>query len=139
VAPGTAGTVASLVIWGPLLFTPVPWWGRLALVLGTFFLGIWASNRAARFIGNDDPKEVVIDEVAGMGLTLVFAPPSFITLALGFVLFRIFDIWKPWPVRWADRKLHGGMGIMLDDVIAGLYALGLLTLWQHFGAPLLGA
>jgi phosphatidylglycerophosphatase A len=136
VAPGTAGTVASLLLWAPMLWIGVPWWARLLAALGIFALGVWASERAANLLGKDDPKEVVIDEVAGQGVALILAGPSWISLALGFLLFRLFDIWKPWPVGWADKKLHGGWGIMTDDMIAGAYALALLWAWEVHLAPL---
>lgn len=82
--------------------------------------------------GTDDPKEVVVDEVAGQWLVLAAIPADPALFALGFVLFRIFDIFKPWPVRWADRQVGGGLGIMLDDLLAALYGaliLSLVNLW----------
>ena len=73
--------------------------------------------------GCEDPKQVVIDEIAGQWLVLLIVPPGALEYALGFVLFRIFDIFKPWPVSWADRTIKGGFGVMLDDILAALYAM----------------
>ena len=133
-APGTWGSAAAL---------PLGWllWrlgghpalaGAMAIV---FFVGWWASERIVRADGLEDPSWVVIDEVAGQWMALLFTPPSLIGYALGFALFRLFDIWKPWPVSWADSRIKGGLGIMLDDILAGLMALGVLTLLQRFLLP----
>ncbi len=135
-APGTVGTVASMVLWAPVVLNDLPWWARLLLVGVVFVTGTWAADRAAVLLGKDDPKEVVIDEVAGQGVALLFAPALPWTLVVGFVLFRIFDIAKPWPVSWADRKVHGGLGIMLDDILAGGYALLIMTLLLRYGGHL---
>ncbi len=125
-APGTFGTLAAI----PLFL----WMQHLALlsyllITAAFFaLGIWISAEAIKLFRCDDPSEVVWDEVVGFLITMIAAPTGWQWLILGFVLFRIFDIWKPWPVNLADQKLHGGLGIMLDDVIAGVYALIVLQL-----------
>ena len=131
-APGTWGSAAALPL-GWLLWTlgghPV-----LAAAMGVVFLvGWWASERIVRADGLEDPSWVVIDEVAGQWMTLLFTPPSLLAYAAGFVLFRLFDIWKPWPVSWADQKIKGGLGIMLDDIFAGLMALAVLTLLEWRG------
>ncbi|HMA52514.1 MAG TPA: phosphatidylglycerophosphatase A [Magnetospirillaceae bacterium] len=128
-APGTWGSAAALPL-GWLL-----WWigGTPALAIATalvFALGWWASERIVRADGLEDPSWVVIDEVAGQWLTLLLTPPSLLDYAVGFALFRLFDIWKPWPVSWADQKIKGGLGIMLDDILAGLMALAVLSLLQ---------
>lgn len=133
-APGTWGSLAALPLaW--LLF----WVGGSTLLLIAaviiFGLGWWASARVVAQDGADDPGWVVIDEVVGQFLTLCLTPPSLISYAVGFALFRLFDIRKPWPVDLADRQIKGGFGIMLDDVAAGIYALAFLTLLQHLGLP----
>jgi phosphatidylglycerophosphatase A len=74
----------------------------------------------------EDPSAVVWDEIVGYMITMVAAPQGWEWLVLGFILFRIFDIWKPWPIKWADQKLHGGFGIMVDDVIAGLFSFAII-------------
>lgn len=119
-APGTFGTLAAL----PLCYLVMQW--GVEIHLGMVFLvtvvGIWASDVAGRVMGHKDPSQVVVDEAAGMLLTMVAAPPGWLWLVVGFALFRLFDIWKPWPVGWLDRNLTGGLGIVVDDLAAGVYA-----------------
>ncbi len=123
VAPGTAGSLAALLPWLALDDLPWPYYA-LALVLA-FALGVWACAWVVRKLGIADPGYAVWDEFVGLWIALtpiVGMPRSWAWIAAGFILFRIFDIWKPWPVSWADRNIEGGLGVMLDDVIAGLYA-----------------
>lgn len=133
-APGTWGSLAAL---------PFAWafWsagGRSLLVFATivvFFAGWWAAERFIEASGVADPGAVVIDEVAGQWLVLTVAPPHFWTYLLGFVLFRLFDVTKPWLAGWADRTVKGGLGVMLDDVFAGLFGAVILGLaWIFWGA-----
>lgn len=137
-APGTAGSLASLVIWAPMVLVPVDAWVRVAAAAFFFLIGIVAADRAAKILDNPDPKEVVIDEVAGQGLALALAGPTIASVIAGFALFRLFDVWKPWPIRVADRRIKGGLGIMLDDVLAGVIACACLTGLEH-GWPMLAA
>ena len=88
-----------------------------------FVVGVWASNVCIDLYGVEDPKQVVIDEIAGQWLVLAVVPPGWMEYALGFVLFRAFDILKPWPVSWADRTIKGGLGVMIDDILAAVYAI----------------
>ncbi len=126
VAAGTFGTLAALVPWWWLRELPLP---HYALVLiAAFALGIWAAQWVIRTTHIEDPSVVVWDEFVGVWIALAAAPRGWIWLLAGFALFRLFDIWKPWPVRWADRELHGGLGAMLDDALAGLLALLVLQL-----------
>lgn len=136
-APGTMGSLASLVLWAPLVLLQTSWWARLLVALVVFLVGTLASNAIIKAGGKEDPQIIVIDEVAGMGVTLALAANGWLSLLLGFALFRLFDIWKPWPVRLADRKVKGGFGVMLDDVLAGLYALPCLVLVERLLLPLL--
>jgi phosphatidylglycerophosphatase A len=121
--------------WGSLAALPCAWlirslWGVAGLAAAaaiTFAVGCWAAGTLAKTSGVKDPGMIVIDEVAAQWLVLLPAPLNPLSYAAAFVLFRIFDIWKPWPVRWADRRLSGGLGIMLDDLLAAVYAV--LVLW----------
>lgn len=125
-APGTWGSLAAL----PFAWAIAAWVGPAGLVGGVILLfaaGSWAAGVHARSIGREDPGEIVVDEVAGQWLTLAPVTPDPILYLIGFGLFRLFDILKPWPVSWADRAVPGGVGVMLDDVMAGLY--GALALY----------
>lgn len=133
-APGTWGSAAALPL-GWLLWDLGGHPALAAAMAIVFFVGWWASERIVRADGLEDPSWVVIDEVAGQWMTLLFTPPSLLGYAIGFALFRLFDIWKPWPVSWADQKVKGGLGIMLDDILAGLMGLAVLTLLQRFVLP----
>ena len=122
-ASGTFGTLATAPLVALSSFF-LPLSGALFLMI-MILVAIWASQVVHRLLKNVDPSEVVIDEVAGFLLTMLWIPLSWGTLLAGFLLFRLFDIWKPWPANAAE-KLHGGLGIVLDDLVAGLYAnLGL--------------
>ncbi len=128
-APGTFGTLLGLPCYA--LLCAFSWPVYLAAAAAVFALGCWAAGRAERDLGRHDAPEVVIDEVAGYLTTMFLAPSLPLAPLWGFVFFRIFDIFKPWPVRWADRRVPGALGVMLDDILAGLYAwLALrLTAW----------
>ena len=132
--PFASGTVASAVA-VPLAALILLHGGAIALTgasLIAFAVGIWACGDHVRATGREDPAECVIDEVAGQWLARAFASVSLPSLALAFFLFRLFDIWKPWPVGWADRELPGGLGVMADDMIAGLMAGVLVALTRYF-------
>jgi len=124
-APGTVGSLPGLLLaW--LTLPLAPEW-RVAIAILLIAMGIWLCGRAATAIGVHDHPGIVWDEITGMYLTLLVAPPQIMAWALSFGLFRLFDIWKPWPIRDLDHRLAGGAGIMLDDVIAALYAAVLLV------------
>lgn len=120
-APGTAGSAVAVLVWWWLL-ADLAWPIQLGVVLITFVAGIALSARAMRRHGLGDDPSIVIDEFAGQWLTLLGAPAHPLAALVGFLLFRIFDILKPWPVSVADRKVHGGLGVMLDDLLAGALA-----------------
>ena len=125
-APGTCGSLVAVVL-APLVFMPLPLPGRLLLLLLVLVTGTLAADRAEKLIGEKDPSEVVIDEVLGQWITfLPFAALGFWEYVAGFILFRIFDIVKPWPVRQLE-SLGGGFGIMIDDAAAGIYAMTVLA------------
>lgn len=127
IAPGTAGSLAALVPWFALRELPLPWY---ALVIAfAFALGVWASNIVIAKLRVQDPGVIVWDEFVGQWIALaplLALPRGWPWILAGFALFRLFDIWKPWPVSWADRRVQGGLGVMLDDVLAGVYAAILL-------------
>lgn len=135
-APGTWGSLAALpfawaIAW---LFGPR---ALLLAVLVLFPIGWWAAARVVRAGGVEDPGWVVVDEVAGQWLTLVVAPRDATAYVAGFLLFRLFDIVKPWPARWLDQHVGGGFGIMADDIVAGFYAAtALLLLLLVLGKPI---
>lgn len=116
---GTFGTIGAvpLAIWMRGL-GPLP---RTLLVIAGIAVAVWASHRAGALLGKEDPSQVVIDEVAGFLTAMAFLPCQWTDIGLGFVLFRLLDIWKPFPARQMER-LPGGVGIVMDDVVAGLYA-----------------
>lgn len=126
-APGTAGSLAALLPWWFLMrdLSPLAYW---AVVAAGFAIGCWAAHWVIRETRIEDPGLVVWDEYIGVWIALFAAPAGWPWMLAGLVLFRVFDIAKPWPVSWADRQLHGGFGAMLDDALAGLYALGSLQL-----------
>ncbi len=132
-APGTWGSLAAL----PLAWI-IQWqWGNpglAAAAVAVFAVGLWAAGVFLRHGSASDPGAIVIDEVAGQWLVLLAVEPGIVAYASGFLLFRVFDILKPWPVSWIDRGLGGGPGIMLDDTAAAVYA-GLVL---YAGRSLLG-
>ncbi len=127
VAPGTFGSLPGVLLAWLTLDMGIYFQVGLAAVL--FVTGIWICGESARRIGVHDHGGIVWDEICGMYVTLLLAPPTIIGFALGFGLFRLFDIAKPWPIRDLDHRLGGGLGIMLDDLMAALYALILLALY----------
>jgi phosphatidylglycerophosphatase A len=110
---------------------PLPLSYYMWLLIMLFIPGIWICGRTARALGIDDHPAIVYDEIVGYLVTMTMAPSGWQWLAAGFLLFRVFDIWKPWPIRWLDRSVKGGLGIMLDDLVAGLLALSTLQLTSY--------
>lgn len=103
----------------------------LAMLVISMVFGIWLCSDSARRLGVHDHSGIVWDEFVGMWITLFLAPPGWLWIVVGFALFRLFDVLKPWPIRWLDRHISGGLGIMLDDVLAGVIAwLGVQALAQ---------
>ncbi|GAA4651707.1 phosphatidylglycerophosphatase A [Kistimonas scapharcae] len=120
-APGTFGTLAAIPLYLLLSHLSLPMYA-LVLVLASL-LGIWLCGKTAKDLGVHDHPGIVWDEFCGYWLTMLAAPSGWLWIIVGFILFRLFDIWKPWPISLADQRVPGGMGIMVDDLIAGLYAL----------------
>lgn len=125
-APGTFGTLAALPLYALLNIFLSPIW-IAALCLPFFFLGGWAANKTCTDLGVPDHGGVVIDEIVAMWLVLAAAPMTLTGWGAAFVLFRLFDIAKPWPISWLDTHVSGGVGVMLDDVAAALFSV--LGLW----------
>ena len=131
-APGTCGSLAAV----PFAWAIRSHWGAAGIAVATlivFIIGWWVAATVAEATGTEDPGTIVIDEVAGQWLALVAAPLDPLAYALAFLLFRLFDIWKPWPARWADRHVKGGLGIMLDDLLAAVYAILVSAVLQAIG------
>jgi len=130
-APGTVGTLWGVPVW--ILMAWLPWMGYVAVTAALFAFGVWLCGRSARMLGVHDSPGIVFDEVVGFVFAAAPLLPSldlsrdYRWLIAAFVLFRIFDVWKPWPIGWLDRRIHGGFGIMLDDAVAGVYAAAVLT------------
>ena len=129
-APGTWGSLVGLLLFYLLHALSLPVY--LAVVAGLFVVGSFAAGEAEKILDNRDPGVVVIDEIVGILITMIAVPVTPLTMALGFILFRIFDIAKPFPVNFFDQRFHGGLGIMLDDVVAGIYSLIILQLLVRF-------
>jgi phosphatidylglycerophosphatase A len=130
VAPGTFGTLAAIPIY--LLMQDLPLVYYAAIVVVVTLVGIVLCHITAKDLGVHDHPGIVWDEIAGYLLTMLAAPKGWLWIWLGFGLFRLFDIWKPWPIRWLDRRVGGGFGIMIDDTLAAIYALIILQLIAHW-------
>lgn len=125
-APGTWGSLVGVALWAAVHdLSPVTY---ISLVAASFIIGTFCAGSAEKIIDRADPGIVVIDEIVGQLIALALAPFSLAAAVIGFALFRAFDIIKPFPINWVDKHLHGGLGIMLDDIFAGLYALVILQL-----------
>jgi len=124
-APGTFGTLAAVPIY--LMMTSLSSNHYLLLTALISVIGIWICGTSAEILGVHDHSGIVWDEIAGFLITMYLAPSGWLWIVLGFIYFRIFDILKPWPISWLDRRVGGGFGIMIDDVIAGLFAW--ICLW----------
>ncbi|BAW80078.1 phosphatidylglycerophosphatase A [Candidatus Nitrosoglobus terrae] len=129
-APGTFGTLPALPIYLWIQDWPLLWYILLVFIL--FLAGIWICQVTARDLEIKDPPCIVWDEFVGFLVTMIVAPSGggWVWLLGGFIFFRLFDIWKPWPIYILDRRLSGGLGIMLDDVVAGIFAASMLVCFQ---------
>ena len=129
-APGTAGTIVAVLLYIPLSMLPA--WAYITILLLGTLLGIYLCEKTSATLGGHDHPAIVWDEFVGYWLTMLFAPAGWEWIVAGFVIFRLFDIWKPWPVSVIDQKVKGGLGIMLDDLLAGVYALAVLQLIYYY-------
>jgi phosphatidylglycerophosphatase A len=121
IAPGTFGTLAGVLVYEGMSYLPWPYY--LAVTAFLFVAGIGICRRTAADLGEHDAQAIVWDEIVGYLVTMAGAPSGWPWVLLGFVLFRFFDVVKPWPIYLADRHVKGGLGIMLDDLLAGIYSL----------------
>ncbi len=128
-APGTAGTLLAVPLY--LLLADLPLTVYAAVLGAAFILGVVVCGHAGRRLGVPDHPAIVWDEITGFGIAMLGAPSGWGWVAAGFVLFRCFDILKPWPIFWMDRAMKGGWGVMLDDVIAALYAYACIKLISY--------
>ena len=128
-APGTWGTLAAMPF--VLIWQQLPPGGYALVLLLSTLVGIWLCHRTAADLGVHDHGGIVWDEFIGVWIALWLAPVGWLWLIAGFLLFRLFDIWKPWPIGWIDHHVSGGLGIMLDDIIAGIMALAVLLLGEY--------
>ncbi len=129
-APGTFGTLVAVPLYLFMQPLPLPWY--LFITVFVSLSGIWICRQADQHFGGHDNQRIVWDEIAGYLITMAMAPSGWGWVLAGFLLFRFFDILKPWPVSWADKKVQGGLGVMLDDIIAGGYALLCMVLLEYF-------
>jgi len=130
VAPGTFGTLVGIPFF--LFMVSLPLWGYLLLTLAFFLFGVWICDRSSKLLGVHDHGGIVWDEIVGYLVTMIAAPQGWEWIVIGFILFRIFDIFKPWPIAYLDRHVSGGFGIMIDDILAGVYAMFILQLLNYY-------
>ena len=123
-APGTFGTLAAIPVY--LLMQHMHYQSYFLLVLLAFIVGVYLCDKTSKDLGVHDHPGIVWDEFVGYWITMWMAPEGWLYVWLGFALFRVFDIFKPWPISWLDKKVQGGFGIMIDDVLAGVFAFAVL-------------
>lgn len=121
-APGTFGTLAAIPFWW-LFLQDVPLIPYLCVLIAGFAFGVYLCEQTSKDLGVHDHGGIVWDEWIGLWITFLALPAGIEWIVIGFALFRFFDILKPWPIKWLDEKVHGGFGIMIDDVLAGIFAL----------------
>ncbi len=129
-APGTFGTLAAIPLY--LLISPLSLTAYLMITISAFIVGVYACGITSSALGQHDHSGIVWDEVVGYLITMIALPDGWVWILAGFVLFRLFDIIKPWPIGWVDKRMSGGLGIMFDDVLAGFFALITLHLIHYF-------
>lgn len=130
IMPGTCGTIMG-VIWY-LLLCKLPFWIYLSFIVIAYGIGIWICENVSNKLGVHDYPGIVWDEMVGFWITMIGIPCDIMTVISGFVLFRIFDIWKPWPISWVNNNIKGGHGIMFDDLLAAIPSCVILNLIMYF-------
>jgi len=129
-APGTAGTLIAIPLY--VLMQSLPLISYLLITTCLFIAGIWICTYAAEKLGVHDHPSIVFDEIVGYLITMIAAPEGWLVIVAGFVLFRLLDAIKPWPISWFDRSINGGLGIMIDDVVAGVIAMAIIQGFIYF-------
>lgn len=130
-APGTFGTLMAIPLYWLMQFQSLAVY--LSIVLVVCIVGIWICDKSSEMLGVHDHSGIVWDEFAGFFITMIAAPKGWLWILIGFLLFRLFDVLKPWPISILDKKMQGGLGIMIDDIVAGIFALVCLQLINHYG------
>ena len=131
-APGTWGSLEGVLLY--LLFSSLSLCWYLILTVAVILLGVVCCHFTVKAWNQEDPQQLVIDEIAGFLVTMIAVPARVQWIVLGFILFRFFDIWKPWPISWLEKKIPGGLGVMIDDIAAGMIAFAILQLVIYFTA-----
>jgi phosphatidylglycerophosphatase A len=131
-APGTFGTLAAIPLYLLMQGLSLPIY--LAITAVVCVVGVWICGKSSELLGVHDHSGIVWDEFAGYFVTMIASPAGWVWIIVGFALFRLFDIWKPWPISVLDKQVHGGLGIMVDDILAGVFSLLILQLLAHFYA-----
>lgn len=126
IMPGTCGTIVAIPIY--LLLSFLSWQSYLVFLAVIIVIGFWLCDKTSRNLDEEDPPRIVWDEISGFLLTMFIIPFNFKWIILGFILFRLFDIWKPWPISWINANIHNGYGIMADDLLAAIYSWTILQL-----------
>lgn len=129
-APGTAGSLVAMPLALPLILLPRP--VALGLIAAAFVFGVWLCGRVGQRLGVHDHSGIVFDEFVGLWLILVWIPAHWAWWLAAFVVFRLFDAVKPWPIGWFDKRIHGGLGVMFDDVLAAVFSLVCLQVAAAF-------
>ncbi len=129
-APGTFGTLAAIPLYLLMQGLSLPIY--LVITAIVCIVGVWICGKSSEKLGVHDHSGIVWDEFAGYFVTMIAAPTGWLWVIIGFGLFRLFDIWKPWPISVLDKQVHGGLGIMVDDILAGIFALVCLQALVHF-------
>ena len=128
-APGTFGTLMAIPLY--LLLSELSLLVYILVIVAAFAVGVYLCGKTADDLGVHDHPGIVWDEFVGFWITMIAAPAGWLWIVSGFLLFRLFDIWKPWPIKFFDQKMESGFGIMIDDVLAGFYALIILQLMVY--------
>lgn len=131
-APGTLGTLVAIPFFWLLSQLSLP--NYIGIVFLLTLLSIWICNITSQNLGIHDDQRIVLDEMVGYWITMTGFPAEVFWICAGFLCFRLFDIWKPWPISWIQKNIKGGVGIVLDDVFAGLFAWGILTIISYLKA-----